>query len=513
MENYNILDKDYLQSLLQEAFSPETEEYRRNIDAQWKVLRGNLMNFVEGELQRIYPKTHGCFTKTDINLAKKITHKRAQAYKKTPIRLLGNDNETKFYQDLMTDVDAQRVFRTHDTYYNYFKYSCIWLNYFMENGDQKLIMRALRPNQFMRVVDSKGRTQVFLVFMGETDSSAVKTEGDGRSDRFQGPSEDRKCRNVAIWSEKNHVFVKVETGKDCNFEYIPMEGNELSLNTFGAIPAIFSQEGDQQDRPALNNLASQTVTANVMLSTILSGMSAQSFGQLVVKYPEGQTMPDVISQGMFTFLKLPQAGEGQPETTADYISPKPDLSSSLEVFRGYIAAMLDEHQINAGVVAGNVEKFTSGLDRLLSQADTNEVIESNQEEFAKCEKSLFELIKTFYELKSSYKITSKQLMIKYIKPTPSMGEKEILDNAKLKMDLGIIERYEILQALDPNLEDEQAEERIDEIDENKAEKAKGFSDAISNKNSSMISNANSAIAEMEDERKAKIESAKKAFIQ
>jgi hypothetical protein len=384
------------------------------------------------------------------------------------------------------------------------------MNYYMEDdGSQEIILRALRPNQFQRVVDSKGETKVFMVFMGETNSSAVVIEGDGQRDEFQGPSEDRKCSTIALWSEKNHVVVNVYgTGKECRFDVMPLVDNPQSINVLGEIPAVFTQEGDVQDRPALNNLASQTVTANVMMSTILSGMSAQSFGQLVVKYPEGQTMPDVLQQGMFTFLKLPQAGEGQPETTADYISPKPDLSSSLEVFRGYIAAMLDEHQINAGVIAGNVEKFTSGLDRLLSQSDTNEVIEGNQEAYAKCEKGIYELIKAFYAAKSEFNFTSESLMVKYIKPSPSMSEKEILENEKVKLDMGIIQKHEVLIALDPNTDEQDAIDRIAEIDSNKKDNMSQFSDALNGRKDKTVIGAKVAVdamrqKEIEDNEKVK----------
>ena len=57
-------------------------------------------------------------------------------------------------------------------------------------------------------------------------------------------------------------------------------------------------------------------------------------------------------------------------------------------------------------------------------------------------------------------------MVKYIKPNPMMSEKEILENAQIKLEMGIIEPYEVLQALDPNLEDEDAMARIEEIKSN-----------------------------------------------
>jgi len=485
----NLLDKNCVQKLVIEAFSPEEDKYRRSIDAQWKVLRGNLISFVEGALKKTYPKTYESFEITDVNLAKKINHKRSQAYKKQPIRLLDDETQTELYQELMTDINSLKVLRTHDAYYNYFKYSCIWFNYYDdEEGKQKIILRALRPNQFKRVVNDRGETTCFLVFFGETDASAVRITGDGQKQIFQDASEDNKNNMIGLWTKDQHVLVNVKRlNGNCDITYQPIEGNESNINVLGMIPAMFSQEGDEQDRPALNNLANQTVRLNTMLSTIITGMNAQAFGQLVIKYPENQPMPDVLQQGMLTFLKLPQAGGEDPETTADYISPSPDLANALNVFYSYVSAVLDEHQISVTAIKGDAQKFASGLDRMLAQADTNEVVEANQEVYAELEKQLYKLIKKFKESKSEFMFKSEALMIKYIKPNPMMSEKEILENAKVKLDMGIIEPYEILQALDPNVEDDDAISRVEEIkakgknvvDELKSNMVKEDSDSMS----------------------------------
>lgn len=461
----NLLDKNCINQILQDAFSPDEEKYRRAIDAQWRVLRGDLAHFVKGSLQATYPKTFEAFTVSDINLAKKVTHKRAQAYKRSPIRLLDDETQTNSYQELMSDINSQAVLRTFDAYYNFFKYAAIWFNYYTdEEGKQKIILRALRPNQFRRAVNERGETTLFLVFFGETESSAVRIHGDGRKSTFQDEPEDNKSITVGIWTKDQHVLANVKrVGKSCQFDYVPIEENPNGVNPLGMIPAIFCQEGDEHDRPSLNNLANQTVAMNTMLSTIITGMNAQAFGQLVIKYPESQKIPDVLQQGMLTFLKLPQAGEGEAATEADYISPTPDLANALNVFYSYVSAVLDEHQITVTAIKGDAQKFTSGLDRLLAQADTNEVVEGNQELYSLVEKSLYLLVKKFHELKSQFLFKSEGLMIKYYKPNPMMSEKEILDNAKIKLEMGIVEPYEILQALDPNIEDNDAIERIEEI--------------------------------------------------
>jgi hypothetical protein len=473
------LDKD-LHEIVKSAFSVEQNAYRKKIDEQWRILRGDLKHFVLAELQRLYPKTYKSFSVGDINLARKITDKRSKAYKESPLRVLSSPVEAESYADLNTEVGSLWQWRTFDQYKNYFKYAALWFSFYEEDGKQKPMLRALRPSQFSRVVDEKGKTAAFVVYFGSSFESSNLVRGDGQRSLLQDEPEDKGYERIGIWTASQHAVVTVKRS-NADFTREAISGNELGVNDLGAIPAVFDQEGDAQDRPAYNSLPDQTVLLNVIYSIILSGMSVQAFGQLVIKYPQSQTMPDVQQNGIFTFLKLPQVGEGEPETTADYISPSPQIEASLNVFQTYASAVLSEHGVNGGEFTGDTKSFTSGLDRLLSQMDTTEIVEDNQQSYAEKEKELFEIIKAFGSKSGEVSFTSELTNVVYKKPKPMQSEKELLEIIKMKLDNGLIEKWEALVTLDPNMSEDDAKAKIEAI--------KGVKEDAVEKNMQGLSNA------------------------
>jgi len=466
---YDLNNQNQLSRIIESLVHPEQDRYRKEIDRQWRVLRGDLRFFVEEEIKRLYPKTYQNFIVSEMNFAAKITDKRAKAYKEEPLRVLANDTESKAYQAQLKEMKALWHWRLFDTYRNYFRYSCLWFSFYEnEVGEQVPMLRALRPSQFTRIVNDFGQTELFAVYFGSDIESEVQVRGDQFELLQQDEPEDDDSFYIGLWTDKQHKVVKISSnqGGDYRFEEKPLLDNEDGVNDLGIIPAVFSQEGDERERPAFNPLKDQTITLNSMYSIIMSGVSVQTFGQLILKHPQDQTVPDISQQGIFVYLPLPQVGQDEPETSAEYITPSPNIAESLEVFDKYAMNTLREHGLSGEVSGQN--KFTSGLDRLLSQMDTTEIIEENQQSFQLCENHLLKIIKAFNELTGGPRYQSEDMSVIFKKPRPLQSEKELLEIIEKKLSLGLIEKYEALMILDPNMGDEAAQNKIEKINEQKS---------------------------------------------
>jgi hypothetical protein len=129
----------------------------------------------------------------------------------------------------------------------------------------------------------------------------------------------------------------------------------------------------------------------------------------------------------------------------------------------YAQAILDEQGITQSAIAGNQE-FSSGLDRLIAQADVQEVIESNQELYRKVEQMVFEIVKAQRE-RVAMPISAEELTVIYQRPKVLVSDSEILDNIAKMKNLGIFQDYELLQAFDPNLTEDQAKAKITGIND------------------------------------------------
>jgi hypothetical protein len=190
-------------------------------------------------------------------------------------------------------------------------------------------------------------------------------------------------------------------------------------------------------------------------------------GQLILKYPSDQAI-EVVHQGMFTGMKLPQSkNPDDAETSAEYISPNPDLSGHKDSILTFASMILDEQGINSNQVVNPNEKFTSGLDRLLSSADVQAIIEENQNKYNDMENEIFEIVKKMSEVLGVYRYSSDSLNIRYLKPKMLISDSENLDNLKKKKELGIFEDWELLQDYNPNLSEQEAKAKIDELKQNR----------------------------------------------
>lgn len=478
----DLLDKRVINQIISDIESSQTRERRQEDIKAFEIYSGMLSGYVEDRLKQIHPQTWRSFSVADLNICKKITDKRATAYKQAPIRKLDNDVETDAYESILDEMRADSAWKVFDTYYNLHRYACMWFNFVNKGDTQKLILRPLNPSQFFRVVDNVGETKVFVVNFPEKSLYEVY-EGDGLESLIQDTHQDsgNKYKRYAIWTNKQHVVVQVsfENEGAINIKYEQIPGNEEMVNQLGVIPAVFKQQGDNMSLPILNPLPNQTIEFNQQYSVMLTGAAVQTFGHLILSYPEDQTAPDQIYNSYFTYSKLPQR-EGAPPTTLDYLNPSPNLGSQLDVISDYGSQILSEHLGDgASTLKGDSQQFASGIDRMIAMADITNIVNSNKEIYAEAEDDLYQIIKAYYAASNSFTFRSDRLQVKYPKPKPIQSESEILEVIQKKVDLGLITKRQALLELEPNMTSEQAEAYLEEIQSEKLNNAQVFLGGIS----------------------------------
>jgi hypothetical protein len=170
--------------------------------------------------------------------------------------------------------------------------------------------------------------------------------------------------------------------------------------------------------------------------------------------------------GMHTALSLPQSAKPDAKPTeASYISASPDLAGQLDVLKFDVTNILDEHGIKAkGAIEGGADEFSSGLDRLFSEADTQDLIETNQGLYAATlEQELFLILKNYEEAMNKPTFSGEEMEIYFEKPKVMISDKETLENIKLREELGLILDHEKHQIINPNLSEKEAMKRVELI--------------------------------------------------
>lgn len=481
----NILDKQTVQSILFDINSWQNKQRKEDEWASYQINEGLLKEYVISELRKLFPKNHRKMRVSDINVLKKVMDKISKAYSMPPQRLLPeaslevNTELNKLYKN----GKFNQAFRYFDLVYNRHKYGLLWANYDQESDQYR--PQALKPFEYDIIKDQNtGVVKCVVLSYPDLEITQNGINGalpDSVSDglnqliaesQFDSGSESKV---YALWTDTQHAVVvankktlKTASGTDINYAitYVPIEGNPSNVNPLGELPFVYLQKGDAVDYPVSNPLASQTINFNIFYSDMLTAATMQGFGQAVFKYPEGSEVKDV-EIGYMSAVKLPQStAPDAKDTDFNYVNANPNLDGQQKVYLTYLKQILAEHGItNAQAINGENEQFSSGLDRLIASADVQWLIKENQEQYIEVENELFKKIKAWERLKGNTMFEQyEEIKVIYEKPQVMISDTDKLNNIKMLLELGLKNRAQALQILDPNLSEDQAKEQILMID-------------------------------------------------
>jgi hypothetical protein len=263
---------------------------------------------------------------------------------------------------------------------------------------------------------------------------------------------------------------RTASGETVQFDITFVENpeNEDNINTLGVLPFVFYSQELTPDYPTKSPLLDQAITFNALQSEYLTASNIQGTGQLVIKYPERmEGMFKKMTRGLLSAIKLPQSSSANDAPTdVQYINPNPDLAGQKEAVMTYMQAVMKEHGITSGSAVGT-ETFSSGLERAIANANVDDLIMKKQEQMVEVEKQVFEIVKTYERVVFNRPTFQEQdeLMVVFRKPKVLMSDSETLMNIEKKMMLGLMSKAEALMVLDPNMTEEEAEDKLEEISE------------------------------------------------
>ena len=163
-------------------------------------------------------------------------------------------------------------------------------------------------------------------------------------------------------------------------------------------------------------------------------------------------------------MYIPDANIPAPPTT--YISPNPKLSEQKDIAMNYLKQIMHEHgleNINMELKGSTAE---SGISKAISGSSVQKIINKNQMLYSRVEKEVFDILKRWTEVLALPNMrlqTDDELRVIYPKPKVMISDTETLNNIKMKLELGLIEKWEAFIALDPNLSEEEAKEKLERI--------------------------------------------------
>jgi hypothetical protein len=479
----DLNDEGFISRIISEMeYSEEIQRRERSYDA-FQVYSGNVAPYVRTELKRTRPKSWSSYTISDVSLSALVVNKLAKSYNQSPHRSLDSDEQTEKLQDLYRDIKADRQFKEFDCTFNRERQGLFWVTY--RQDESRFQFMSLAPYEYA-VIRNKDTADLELVILSYPDTTITQnagTQSDGTPSFISENQADGAgiIKTYALWTATQHAVVQikkepvVEGNKTVikrSVTYVDMPDNPNRVNALGMLPFVYMSKDNSPDYPTESPLLQQTITANALMSELLTSANIQGAGQLIFEYPQSmQGQFDNLTTGLTEAIELPQSEEpNAPRTTATYINPSPDLAGQLQSYESYIKFALAQHGITTSQgVSGGMESFSSGLERMVAQADVQSIISENQQMFyVDLEKKVFSIVKRWSEVAGLGLFqANEEITVKYEKPKVMVTDTEKINNIKQLLDLGLMTKAQALMKLDPNLDEDKAEQILLKITEEK----------------------------------------------
>jgi hypothetical protein len=486
----DLTDRQIISTILNEINWGEERDRKRQAFDAYQVYSGNLKTYVEEQLSITRPKSWRSYTISNISLSKMVVNKIAKAYDAEPQRAvvdksgLPNQQKSEKLSEWYNSAHITRVMKELDQITNLQKHALLWLDWREEEMDWNFLALAPYEYSLVRNKDTGAVQCVVLSYPDTTITSGARSMfgaagGDGRANLIAESQVDSggQSRVYAMWTDTQHVVVRVsddpETGDGgsevkYNITYVPIDNNPDNINPLGVLPFVYVTKDNSVDNPTFNPVTEQTITFNSLWSELLTAANVQGTSIFTLSYPASmQGNFEKLTSGITTGLELPQKEDSDIRTEADYISPNPDLANQREVYLNYLRMVLAEHGItNAQGIDGTSDTMhPSALDRIVANADTQNIVYQNQQcLYEPAEKQMFKIMKAWAGLLGDTTFSDEdELVIKYPKPKILISDKETLENIEKRLNMGLMEDWEALVAIDPNLTETEARQKIEVI--------------------------------------------------
>ncbi len=472
----DITNKAHLELLIDEIEDASNKDRKAEAWKLYEVYEDNQRPYVVNTLAAIYPDTFQKFRIGDINISGKILTKKSKSYKNTPKRTLDSDTETEDYNDILEASKADRSFKEFDKIYNAHKYANLWVNYINAKEEDpkdtgRYVLNSLAPYEYDLLRDPlTGEPLVFILHYPDT---TITGGQDGIEQAITESQKDTAAESkiYSIWSKDFKVKIKFTRSVTGETYKNNVEITEIMPNDIGRLPCAFLSKDLAVDYPLPSQLANKAIDWNVGLSDLKTASSAQGHGQLVIEHPTGQAI-EKPHLGKHTAILLPQSKKADDKPTkAMYINASPDLSGQLDVLKFDLSNIMDDEGIQAkGAIEGGLDNVKSGFDRLLKEADVQDIIENNQNLYADIEQEVYEIIKAYEEALSRNTLRSEKLQVTFEKPKVMISDAETLANIEKREKLGLLKAHEKHTIINPNLSEADAIAREAEIQEEARER-------------------------------------------
>lgn len=506
-----ILDFSVRSRILNEIKSPENINRRNESYKRYRIYKDQIIEYVMKKLENegLKQSTLALMRNrcSNISICKKIINKLARAYLGGVTRIVEDSLETteqinKITKILDFDQKQKKLDRYSELNKNTMAYICPVINSFeSKNGLNKydIKLKALSSWQYDVIEDYSNPENAQIVILSdffEMNYSPVMSATESESSRhvvsrsFLGtnkkddviadaPSDSGMgCKRTFIWWSDKYHFTTDEQGNIIDELSPSYDDDQKYLNPINMLPFVnvakdqdgyFWAEGGE-------DISEGSILINTLITDMFSIAYMQGYGQLVVT---GKNLPERLTMGPHSAMLFDyDTNQNEPKPEVTVVSANPPLDLWMKSIEQYVALLLSTNDLSPGSISTKLDatNFPSGIAMLVEMSDAHNNIEDKQEQFKDIERKEFEIIKRwqnlYYDLKS---LSSKfeeigkmpenfNLIIKFNRLRQTVSEKEKLENMKIRHELGISSKLDLIMMDNSDLTLDQAKDKLKEIE-------------------------------------------------
>jgi len=429
-----------------------------------------------------------------VNLLKKIVNKRSTIYKRAPGRVVTNGNQKD--QDLLDyyvqELDVDNLLKKANTYYNLHSNAILYPLL----TDKDFSYRVLPPYLYSAKANAhdplKADAYVFSFFdedvvLEDNVLSATGVQGFSKqrgtatnrkdnlidsNERFMNYASDR----YVFWSDEQHFTA------DGAGDLISMREMDDGANPFGVNPIvnIAKDRDDSFWATQGSDVVDLVIAIQSGWSDLLTIAKNQGFSILTIVSKE---KPEKMSVGINKAVWLKQPDDG-PAPSISYVQANSPLSEYKDILMELLGLLLTTNDMNPKEIGGSnsARNFTSGFQALIETADTLEARESDIPVFRDVEREFWPKLARLHnwyfdsgQLSAEARALGRfsddfEVSTEFRSVKPLESEKERLEVVEKKHKLGIMTRKQMIQEIYPTKSDEEIDQMIEQIDQEKAER-------------------------------------------
>lgn len=479
-----LLEKEFRKKVIDDLQSKENTDRKIEANRRYEVYKDKTVKWVVKKLQDegLEEKTISLMKNraTNISVCRKIIDKKSQTYLGSVQRESSIESETTGTPQIALLEDALEFNENS-------KKSDRWLELFKNTATQIVPVINQRMSDKVGSPQYDLKMKVFSPAQYDVLPFAANCEEAGcviLSEFVETNSSiDKKNQEFIWWSDKYHFTT------DSNGDYIQAKSPVDKQNPINLLPFAFAN--DDQNGTFWADGGQDLVDAAILVNTLLTDINSiaymQGWGQIVITGGEG--LPKQFTVGPHNALVMTYDKDKEPEPKVSVVSPTPPIEAWLKLIEQYVALVLSTNNLSPSNLSIKLDpaNFPSGVAMMIEQSQSTESVIDKQAYYRDIEKELWEIIFAWQNLYfQEGKLTKEFSMIgpipegtdvkiKFEFSKAPISEKEKLENIKLRKDLGINEEVDLIMMDNPDLNHEEAEQKLLKI---KQEKLNSISNTI-----------------------------------